>query len=556
MTSSTSPSADITDRLIARHLHLRSVRADSAVVFATLFGDAREAFWLDSSSAALSPRVSRCSSEDLSWTSTTSGTSTHHAEPTTQPGRLSLMGDVSGPRAELVSYDVKRKLVSVRSGAPKASMREFEDTSIFTYLQQKLRDRHVELPPSMEQSSVQMNGGYVGYCGYEAKSDVAGVLPNTHDSPLPDAWFVFADRVLVFDHADRSVHLIAIVGLEASAAEEDATRVWFAKTSKAIYSIPAIHSDGGFPSPPLSPPHGSPKCREPLRFHLERGRASYEADVARCLELISEGESYEICLTNRLRTNMGDGQHIDSLAVYRTLRLINPAPYAAYLRLGGDVAVCCSSPERFLRVRADRSVESKPIKGTRPRGSSLEDDKLLAEDLRTSLKDRSENLMIVDLVRNDLGRTCHLGSVGVPILMEVETYASVHQLVSTVCGDIADCFSVVDCIREAYPMGSMTGAPKVRTMSLIDQLETSARGIYSGTIGYLSLCGAVDLNVVIRTAVVSGSGIEIGIGGAIVALSDPRDEFLETLVKGKPLMRAVALSTTGREEYVVDNEDE
>jgi para-aminobenzoate synthetase len=287
----------------------------------------------------------------------------------------------------------------------------------------------------------------------------------------------------------------------------------------------------------------------PFSFVLERDRAAYEGDVSRCLEYIAAGESYEICLTNRLRAELPAAT--DVLGVYLTLRLVNPAPYAAFLRLGRDTAVCCSSPERFLRASADGSVESKPIKGTRPRGSSVEEDAALSRDLRTSEKDRSENLMIVDLVRNDLGRTCAVGSITVPALMRVETYASVHQLVSTVRGRRRDGVSTVRCIREAYPMGSMTGAPKVRTLSLIDGLESSARGVYSGTIGYLSLCGAADMNVVIRTAVVRSGTVEIGVGGAVVALSSPEEEFAEILVKGRPIMQAIALAVTGSSTFVV-----
>jgi para-aminobenzoate synthetase len=550
------PPSNATRQFVTRHVHLRSVYADPADVFSALFSNSNEAFWLDSSSAAVSPRVSRCSSEDLSQISDMSVGCNRDAEATSQVGRLSMMGDASGPLAEIVSYDVNERAIAVRSNKAEEPGSKIVGTSIFAYLKEQLRERHIDLTTSLAASPVQLNGGYVGVFGYEAKADVTGVLRNSHESSLPDAWFIFADRLIAFDHVDNSVHLIAIEKPEQISEEEEANSAWLSNTARVIRSSRVIReSEQGLPrcGPPLTALFG---CQGPLRFYLERGRSSYEADIARCLELIGEGESYEICLTNRLRTVLSAEQHFDPLELYLTLRLINPAPYAAYLRLGGDVAVCCSSPERFICVRADGAVESRPIKGTRPRGSSLGEDKLLADDLRTSVKDRSENLMIVDLVRNDLGRTCLLGSVNVPVLMKVETYASVHQLVSAIRGRVAPEMSVVDCVREAYPMGSMTGAPKLRTMSLIDRLETSARGLYSGTIGYMSLCGAVDLNVVIRTAVVNGPIVEIGVGGAIVALSNPVEEYFEALVKGRPLLRAVALVTTGSDEYEIDDQCE
>ena len=198
-----------------------------------------------------------------------------------------------------------------------------------------------------------------------------------------------------------------------------------------------------------------------------------------------------------------------------------------------------TSPERFLRISAGGEAESKPIKGTRPRGSSPEEDEALKDDLRSSVKDRSENLMIVDLVRHDLGITAELGTVEVPKLFDVETYATVHQLVSTVRSQLGRGATPVDCVRAAFPPGSMTGAPKHRTMSIIDDLENGPRGVYSGAIGFFSLNGAVDLSVLIRTAVASDDQLTYGVGGAIVALSDPGEEHKETTVKARPVLSMV-----------------
>jgi para-aminobenzoate synthetase len=315
----------------------------------------------------------------------------------------------------------------------------------------------------------------------------------------------------------------------------------------------------------------------PARFVSDRGREAYLSDIGRVFELLKQGETYEVCLTTQFRADstaphaeggapapQHDAQQQQARAphpgldLYLSLRRVNPAPYAAFLHVntaalrqgaptdsagaGPDLAfsVCCSSPERYLRVGADGSVESKPIKGTASRGGTPEEDAAVAESLRASGKDRAENLMITDLVRNDLGRVCRVGSVCVPSLMAVETYASVHQLVTTVRGQLAAGADALDAAAAAFPPGSMTGAPKTRTLSIIHQLERATpRGVYSGALGFFSVHGASDLNVVIRTAVLSARGVSLGAGGAIVTQSQPEDEWDEVLLKARPVMRAV-----------------
>jgi para-aminobenzoate synthetase len=233
------------------------------------------------------------------------------------------------------------------------------------------------------------------------------------------------------------------------------------------------------------------------------------------------------------------------LPTFAQLRQMSPVPFGALLDFG-DVAVLSASPERFLSIDRHGAVESKPIKGTRPRGGDEAEDRVLREELRANPKDRAENLMIVDLLRNDLNTVCSVGSVHVPKLFDVETYPAVHQLVSTVRGTLAPGRSAVDCVRAAFPGGSMTGAPKVRTMEIIDRLEQGPRGVYSGALGWFSLSGASDLNIVIRTLVVNDGRVTFGVGGAIIALSDPAGEFDETVVKSRAMM--TALAATSRQE--------
>ena len=264
---------------------------------------------------------------------------------------------------------------------------------------------------------------------------------------------------------------------------------------------------------------------------LRHERGAYLDLIESCQRAIAVGESYEVCLTNMLDVECT----LDVWSAYTALRRDNPAPFAALLRLG-DLSVLSTSPERFLCVDGERRVEARPIKGTRPRGRSAEEDRELRRDLASCEKDRSENLMIVDLLRNDLAQVATTGSVAVPELFAVETYATVHQLISTVTARLRPDRSAVDCVRAAFPGGSMTGAPKLRTMEIIDQLEDGPRGIYSGAIGYFSLSGSVDLSIAIRTLVARPGRVSYGVGGAIVALSDPVAEFDETVVKATPLL--------------------
>jgi para-aminobenzoate synthetase len=454
---------------------------DPEVAFTALYADSDNAFWLDS--ARLDGGA-----------------------------RFSFAGDASGPLGAVVAYDVGAREVTVRRGGGTETHHE----TIFDYLrreQARLRD----LAPS--DLPFDFACGFAGYLGYELKADCGGDA--AHDSPLPDAAFVFADRMLAFDHEQGHTYLLCLTDATNAAAGE----AWTAETKRRVESLPTRAE------PPQA---GADRANRPVEFTLARSRERYLDDIAVCRERLLDGETYEVCLTNRISAAVD----ADPLALYRELRRVNPAPFAAYLRFG-DLAVLSSSPERFLRVGRDGWAEAKPIKGTARRGAAPAEDVRLAEDLRTSEKNRAENLMIVDLLRNDLGRVCEVGTVHVPHLMQVETYATVHQLVSTVRGLLREGVAAPDCARACFPPGSMTGAPKKRTMEILDELEQAPRGVYSGAIGYFGLGGGCDLSVTIRTIVIADGKATIGIGGAIVAQSDAGDEYREALLKGEAPMRAI-----------------
>jgi len=262
-------------------------------------------------------------------------------------------------------------------------------------------------------------------------------------------------------------------------------------------------------------------------------RAEYLARIGRALDLIGAGDLYQVNLSHRIEASCVT----DPMALFRRMAQINPAPFAAYLD-AGPFQVIASSPERFLALQGERAWSS-PIKGTRPRGATPEEDSRLARELSSSPKERAENVMITDLVRNDLGRVAVPGSVRVVDLCALESFATVHHLVSTIEGRLLPGRDRIDLLKALFPGGSMTGAPKVRAMEVIDDLEAEERGIYAGSIGYLSLDGRLDLNIVIRTLVCSGGRAHLRVGGAIVADSDPDREFRETLDKARALLQVL-----------------
>jgi len=264
--------------------------------------------------------------------------------------------------------------------------------------------------------------------------------------------------------------------------------------------------------------------------------AEFKDAVRRTIDYIEAGDIYQANITQRFRARLPSG--FDRLSLYQALRTRNPATFGAYLDFGAT-AILSSSPERFLKV-AEGRVETRPIKGTRPRGRGPAEDKALAAELLASAKDRAENLMIVDLLRNDISRVCKIGSVKAPTLFGLESYATVHHLVSVVTGELAEGRSAVDLLRACFPGGSVTGAPKIRAMEIIAELEPTSRGPYCGSIGYLSADGGMDSNIVIRTYCLQGQDLTFQVGGGIVADSDPQAEYEESLDKAKALIEVLA----------------
>jgi para-aminobenzoate synthetase len=466
-------------------------QAPTEYVYERLFAEHDPSFWLDS------------------------------ADAPTWLAQCSYMGTTAGADRCFVSYDVDTGEVLVNRGG----VETIEHKSIFDYLHRELGRIEVDPPEGVERGLV---GGYVGYLGYELKADCGA--PNVHSSEMPDAALMLANRVVAVDHSKDKTYVFALCRGEDPEAE-----LWLDAAEELIGAAIA-EPPAERPLAPPTDPGGH------VTFHSGRGRERYLADIAKSQAELLAGESYEVCLTDQFSTDAGP----EPFELYRQLRRSNPSPFAAFLHFGEN-AIVSSSPERFISVDRQRQVMARPIKGTISRVEDPAEDAARREELEADEKTYAEHLMIVDLLRNDLGVVCDVDSVHVPDLMVIEPYATVHQMVSTIAGRLEDGRSPVDCVRATFPGGSMTGAPKERTMEIIDDLEEEARGVYSGSIGYFGADGSTDLNIVIRTIVMRPGRTTIGAGGAIVMQSDPQEEFDEILLKARAPMAAIARAVTGGE---------
>lgn len=385
------------------------------------------------------------------------------------------------------------------------------DTGFFDRLEKELLQQ-----PRVNTQDLGAAGGWIGYLGYELYSEIESKVPHRKPDLIPKAVFCYYDRFYVYDGYNTP------------------------STLGALTPISPSYIKRGIPdSPPLRIPHkkgatslrGGGGCYEPIESNFSRER--YLQTIRAIKNYISAGDCYQVNLSQRFTAPVSQ----PSSLLYQRLRAVSPAPYSAFLNLG-DAQILSSSPESFLSLDGTRVV-TRPIKGTRPRGITPEADRDLRNELAESEKDRAELLMITDLERNDLGRVCRPGSVRVTELRHVETFPQVHHLVSTIEGEVREDCGLIDLLRATFPGGSITGAPKVRAMQIIRELEPHARDVYCGAIGFIGNNGQAQFNIAIRTMVVKNGNASFCSGGGIVADSDPEKEYDETLAKAKGIMETL-----------------
>ncbi len=477
--------------------------------------------------AAASLRLGRClGPEDLSrLMERVGGGALTLLESAGPPGRWSLLA--SQPTARFVSRAGENRFHWHSRGVTHA-WREAPLTALRRVLAAFPR---VESDPALP-----IHGGALGLFAYELGRRLLPIRPQAADDlGLPDIALFVHERLLAVDRASGEAYALATArGASAVAARREAAAhaALLAEEVLTLLDAPPSPPRTGAAAAALAASTVGGAGEPGLRASLER--EAYLAAVARCREAILDGEAYELCLTTRFAVPFAG----DPLALYRRLRAANPAPYASFIRHPEGVLVG-ASPERFLRVSAAGHVEARPIKGTRPRGREATADAALHAELAASAKDRAENVMIVDLLRNDLHRVCAPGSVAVSELCAIETHPAVFQMVSTIKGELAPGQDRCDLLASAFPGGSMTGAPKIAAMQTLEGLEPCVRGWYSGCQGYLGFDGSLDLSIVIRGIQLLRGQALVGAGGAVVYDSDPEAEWEEARHKARASLAAL-----------------
>ena len=495
-----------------------------------------------------------------------------------QRNRYSFMGDANGPHAATIAYDRSTRTLRISAaGTPHVHTHQLPaNSTLFTLMQSHL-STHSCAPVS--DVPLPFHGGWVGYLSYEMREEwqakeggnqrtaeqdetdkaargTRAVGAEMHGES--DAVWVWADRMVAFDHREQKAWALAMYESNDDDTETQHPHEMEHKREEHFDEKTAAdmqHAQGGErdaqrwldgvrsrlmqPVTATADPLTSSAAARELQWRWRWSKEEYCTLIRQCKREIVDGESYELCLTNQLYTH----DRVDPLLYYRHLRRLNPAPHAAFLSFPASVmsaststspiSIVCSSPERFLSITADGLCECRPIKGTHPLSSS-------PESLQSSLKDFAENLMIVDLIRSDLARVAPNQPVTTPALMAVETYATLHTMATTVQARLSEVEAgrELHVLASVFPPGSMTGAPKVRSCRILAGLEGGRRGVYSGCVGWVGVGGGLDMNVVIRTAVVSERGVSIGVGGAIVHASVEEDEWAEIELKARALKEA------------------
>lgn len=419
-----------------------------------------------------------------------------------------------------------------RSKGPRVEVEENGEVKVFeaedptVILKEALsRYRPVELP-----ELPRFTGGAVGYIGYDMVRHFEKITTDKQDTINAwDSYFVVTDSLLIFDNVRQKILVVATSYLDGTCTPEEAYEEAEGKIERLVATLRSPLKI----SSSIVPASGS------VGFTSNFRQEDFEAAVEKSKEYVRAGDIIQLVLSQRFSGDLT----VDPFDIYRVLRTLNPSPYMFFLRCG-DVVVTGASPEVMVRKEGKR-VELRPIAGTRPRGANLKEDDTLSEELLKDPKELAEHVMLVDLGRNDLGRVCRAGSVEVTELMVVEKYSHVMHIVSNVRGELCDDRDAFDLVRSTFPAGTLSGAPKIRAMQIIDELEPVRRGVYGGAVGYISFSGNMDLAIAIRTLVVKDGRVYLQAGAGIVADSDPRAEWQETVNKAMAVRKAIEIAEKG-----------
>lgn len=437
-------------------------------------------------------------------------------------GRYSFLG--SGPFLQFEAFGPR---VTIRKQGERAA-KESEHTDPLRFLEEQLthyRAPHVAGLP-------RFSGGAVGYAGYDTIR-YAEHLPNApeDDRGLPDLAFAFYDRMVIFDHINKTIAVVAHAHVDPSDLE-GSYRKACGRVDRLVERLQQGVADLQLTD--IETPEGYAPDLSNVRANFTR--ADFEAAVEKCREYIKAGDIFQVVLSQRLQTET-KARPFD---IYRTLRVVNPSPFMFYLRQGGSTLIG-SSPEIMVRVEGD-FITVRPLAGTRRRGANEEDDRKLAEELLNDPKERAEHIMLVDLARNDVGRVAQFGSVQFNDVLSVERYSHVMHLSSNVTGRLAPGKTAFDALRSCLPAGTLSGAPKVRAMQIIDELEPHRRGPYGGAVGYVDFSGNMDTCIALRTMVLKGQTVYFQAGAGIVMDSVPSQEYDETMNKAMGMLRAMEMA--------------